>query len=646
MPNRSIVQDKGFAGKILRVDLSKKKISWSPITKDLIMQFLGGRGINLKILYDEVPAGIDPLSSENKIIIGAGPLVGTLAPCSSRFNIATKSALTGILGDTNSGGHWAPELKYSGYDHLIIEGQSDQPVYIFIQDDEVEVRKAGHLWGKNTLETTTAIQSELRNGDLQVLCIGPAGEKLVRYACPVNNLTRAPARGGVGAVMGSKGLKAVVVKGTKGLGVDQPGAFRKLVEVLFQQLKDNPGARQRGIQGTPALVMLANEGGWLSYKNIQYCINDEVAEKLSAESFLKHFVMKSKGCFNCPIHCSHYYGVEEGPYAGTYSQGIEFANILCLGVKTGVDDFPTVLKANLIANQQGFDGTYLGDMIAWAMECFEKGILTEKDTDGIPLRFGNGEALLAMIDKITKREGIGDILASDIVTAASKIGKGSERYAHHIKKMTLMPDIRTGYGFALGHATSNIGAHHLRGAVMAEEAWAARGFSDEMAEKLFGTKEVKNPNNPIAKEKTVRWYEQITSLTDCLGICKFAASPYAGQNLINAEQMADLLSLATGMTFLEKDFEIVTERILALERAFNAREGISRKDDTMPPRMWEPVPEGPRKGFQFDEKCWNQALDAYYEIHGWNQNGIPTKKTLEGLGLGYAGEELEKMKII
>jgi len=635
--------EKGYAGRILRVDLTRGETFVEPLTRELAENYIGGRGINVKFLYDEVKAGIDPLSPENKLIVGTGPLTATLAPSSGRYNLTTKSALTGIFGDSNSGGHWAPELKFAGFDHIIVEGQSPRPVYLWIENGVVEIREAGPLWGRNTREVTAGIQKELGDRSVQVMCIGPAGVNRVRYACPVNNLTRAPGRGGTGAVMGAKNLLGIAIRGTGDIKVARPKEFLETVKAYFDRIKKHAGAQTRAVYGTPFLTRIANETGWISYKNIQQCQNDEIAEKLSAERFLEGWVVKSKACFNCPVHCSHYYLVKEGPYAGVRSEGLEFVGVACFGLKTGVDYFPAILKANLMANQYGMDAGYLGDMISWAMECFEEGILTEKDTDGLKLNFGNYEAMLALIDKISHREGFGDFLAENIIVASEKLGEESKKYAHHIKGLTVIPDLRIGYGYALGHAVSTVGAHHLRGAVMGEEGMV-RGFSDELAEKMFGTKEAKNPFVPTGKGKTVQWYEQGNIIADCGNICKFITTPYANMGLLEISDMALLLGHATGIDFSEEDLKTAAERILALERAFNVREGVGRNADTLPPRMWEPVPDGPLKGFQFKRDEWDQALDEYYKIHDWNKQGVPTRKTLEKLGLSYVTDELERLE--
>jgi aldehyde:ferredoxin oxidoreductase len=632
----------GYAGKMLRVDLSQGGILTQGLSENLIRDFIGGRGIHVKTLYDEVPPNVGPLDPENRMIIGAGPLAGTLAPSAGRCQCTNKSPLTGILGDSNVGGHFGAELKFAGYDHIVISGKSDKPVYLWVNDDEVELRDASHLWGLDTWETTSSIQDELGDRDVQVLTIGQAGENLVKYSALVCNLTRAAGRGMGGAVFGAKGLKAVAVRGTKGIRVADPENFLQTVEQFFKRIHDDPGPQQRSVEGTVSLIEVCNALGWLSHKNMQFSTNDEVARKLCADSFLKYSV-KPKGCFNCPVHCSHFYRVKDGPFEGTQAEGLEFVGVIGLGSKTGVDYYPAVLKANELGNRFGFDVGSVGDVIAWSMECFERGILTEKDTDGLSLEFGNYESMLTLIERIAKREGFGNILADGIIEASKKIGKGSIQFANHIKGLPIMVDVRGAYGFALGHAVSNVGAIHLRGAVVAEEGWPARAIPDERAKEMFGTLEAKNPQSPVAKGAVVQWYERITVAADCVGMCKFVLTPYAGQKLITLEDLAILLSQATGLRFAEKDLEVAAERILALERSFNAREGFSREDDTLPPRMWEPVESGPRKGFRFDRESWDKALDDYYKVHGWNKNGIPSKERLETLNLKYAGEELERL---
>jgi aldehyde:ferredoxin oxidoreductase len=634
----------GYAGKILHVDLTKSRITKMPQDEAVAKQFIGGRGINIKYLYDGVKPGIDPLSPENRLIFGSGPFVGSLVPCAARVNVTTKSALTGILGDTNSGGQWSPELKYAGYDHIIFDGKAKKPVYLWIDDDHVELKDATHLWGADTWETTEMIQNELGDKGIQVACIGSAGENLVRFACVIFTLGRAAGRGGAGAVMGSKNLKAIAVRGTKDVKIADPDAFLKIATKLFKRTEEHPGANLRGIQGTLMHVRMTNETGQLGYRNMQYTTHETIGDTLSAERFLEDWSIKSKACFACPIHCSHYYGIKEGPYEGTFAEGLEYDTVLELGIKTCIDYYPAVLKGNELANRYGMDTDSLGGMIAWAMECFEHGVITEKDTNSLDLRFGNHEALIEIIHKIARREGFGNLLAEGIRPAVSKIGKGSEQWAHHIKGLTLIVELRQGYGFALGHVTSNIGAHHVRGAFMAEHD-IRRLLPEDLTKQKFGSVDARHPYKTEGKGKVVQWYEQATTMADCMEMCKFDVSPYAGLGLTTLDDIAKLFTALTGIPMTEDELKEIVERILALERSFNAREGLSRKDDTLPPRMWEKVIDGPHKGFRFDRRAFDQVLDQYYEVHGWSKDGIPTPSTLEKLNLAYVAKELRKLGI-
>lgn len=633
----------GYAGNLLSVNLSDSRIEKLPLSDSLVKNYIGGRGINVKLLYDETKPGIDPLGPENVLIFGTGPFVGTIVPSSGRWNATTKSATTRVFGDSNSGGHWGPELKFAGYDHLVIKGASEKPVYIWIDDDKVEIKDAGDIWGADTWETTEIIQEKLGDKGIQVLAIGLAGENMVSYACPINNLTRAPGRGGTGAVMGSKKLKAVAVRGGKDITVAQSDKVLGTVKKLFDRIASHPGAKLRSIEGTPMLCMIANEAGGLGWKNMQIQKFDEMAAALSGKRFVENWSIKSKGCFNCPVHCSHYYGVKEGPYKNTFAEGVEWDASYEFGLKAGIDYWPAVLKANELANRYGMDVDGLGGTISWAMECVEKGILDSKDLDGVDLRFGNHEAMISIIHKIAKREGIGDLLARNIRDISSEVGKGSEQFAHEIKGLTVIAELRIGYGWALGHAVANIGCHHLRGAVLSDHD-VNRSFSEDFAVKMFGDKRARIPTDPTGKGKVVQWVEHNTVLNDCVEICKFICSPYAGIGLVSMEDILELMGIITGVAVTEEDVKNISERILALERAFNAREGMSRKEDTLPPRMWEPVPTGPHKGFQFDKAHWESVLDDYYHAHGWDQNGVPTRKTLEGLGLNYVADELEKVR--
>jgi len=635
----------GYAGRILRVDLSEEKVETCGLSKDLLRDYIGGRCINTKILYDEVPPHVDPFDSENRVVVGAGPLAGTIAPSTGRFNVTTKSGITGIFGDSNSGGHWAPELKYAGFDHIVIWGKAEKPLYLWISDGQAELRDASRLWGKDTWETTEAIQKELGDPEIQVLCIGPAGENLVRYACLINNLSRAPGRGGAGAVLGAKKLKAIAVRGTMGLQISDPDTFIQTVQRLFSKIKDHPGAQRRSIYGTPMLTKMTSEKGFLGAKNFQVPQDSILADALCAERFMADYSLKNKACFNCPIHCGHYYTVKEGPFKGTCGEGIEYDAVLDLGVKANIQDFPAILKMNELSNRYGIDYDSLGGIVSWAMECFERGVLTLKETGGLDLSFGNYQSFIQLIHEIAHRRGLGDLLAENMPTVVNQVGKGSEEWACHIKGLSLITELRMGYGYALAHGISNIGAHHLRGTPMAEHD-EKRMLPEEEAERLFGDRYAQLPDRVKGKGAFVRWNELSHTIADAVGICKFATSPYAGKDLTTHEDLAQLLTALTGEAFTPQDLETAGERSVTLERCFNAREGLDRSQDTLPPRMWEPVKEGPLKGFAIQKDVWEALLDEYYHAHGWGEDGLPTRQALEGLGLGRVADELEGLRCL
>jgi len=636
---------KGYAGRILRVDLSEEKLETVPLPRELIINYIGGRCINAKILYDEVPSGIGPLDPQNHVVVGAGPLAGTIAPSTGRFNVTTKSAITGIFGDSNSGGHWAPELKYAGFDHVIISGKAKKPLYLWISDGQAELRDASGLWGKDTWETTEAICKELGDFEIQVLCIGPAGENLVKYACLINNFSRAPGRGGAGAVFGAKKLKAIAVRGTLGLKISDPDAFIQIVKRLFSKIKDHPGAQRRSIYGTPMLTKMTSEKGFLGAKNFQIHQDPFMADALSAERFVADYSLKNKACFNCPIHCGHYYAVTEGPYRGTCGEGVEYDAVLNLGVKANIRYFPAILKMNELSNRYGIDYDSLGGIISWAMECFERGVLTSKETEGLDLSFGNDQSFIQLIHDIANRRGLGNLLAEDMLSIVEQVGRGSQEWACHIKGLSLITELRMGYGYALAHGISNIGAHHLRGTPMAEHD-EKRMLPEEEAERLFGDRYAQLPNKMKGKGAFVRWNELSHTLADAVGMCKFATSPYAGKNLTTLEDLGELLTALTGESFSLHELETAAERTLTLERCFNAREGLNRSHDTLPPRMWDPVKEGPLKGFTIQKEQWERLLDEYYLAHHWGQNGIPTREALESLGLENIANELEKLNLL
>jgi len=633
--NSSTTKFKGYRGKVIVVDLSSQSFIIKPTDQHLIENFLGGRGWAIKYLYDNLKPNIDPLSEDNILVISLGPLTGTLAPSTARYTIASKSPLTGGIGYANSGGHFAPELAYAGYDAIFVHGKSKKPVFLYIEDETIEIRDASHLWGKDTWETDAFLKQELSE-DFQVLCIGQGGENLVKYASIMNNLSRAAARTGVGTVMGSKNLKAIAVKGTGGVEVDNPQKFNDFIDETLKKIYEDPAYPSLSYYGTPFLVDLAYISGGLATRNNQSGIFDQY-ENISAETFDELYRIKSESCFACPIHCGKYSRVETGKYAGTKGGSPEFETIVCFGSKCGIGDLGAIIKANELANRYGLDTISLGDTIAFAMEAFEKGALSLNDTDGIELVWGNDDALIELIRKVAYREGFGNELAEGTKRLSEKISGGSEEYALHIKGMEPPAyDVRTAKAFGLGWATATRGADHLA----ALPNFELLGYEPEKGLEWFGSEKAVDPYSPEGKPRMVVWHENFGAIVDSAEMCKYTCfSAYA----VRPEDMAIFLTYATGWKISSEELLLIGERIYNLERLFNLREGKGKNEDTLPNRFInEPLSEGPAKG-QFVEL--DEMLPKYYELRGWDsETGLPKKSLLKKLGLLESAEKFNLVK--
>ena len=488
----------------------------------------------------------------------------------------------------------------------------------------MEIKDASHLWGKNTWETDAILKQEYSD-KFQILCIGQGGENLVRYAAIINNLSRAAARTGVGAVMGSKNLKAISVRGTGGVEVANPEEFNEFIDETLAKIYDDPAYPSLSYYGTPFLVDLAYISGGLATNNNQSGVFDQY-ENISAETFDELYRIKSESCFACPIHCGKYSRVDSGKYAGTKGGSPEYETIVCFGSKCGIGDLGAILKANELANKYGLDTISLGDTIAFAMEAFEKGILTLDDTDGIELVWGNDDALIELITKVAFREGFGDALAEGTMRLSQKINKGSEDFALHIKGMEPPAyDVRTAKAFGLGWATATRGADHLA----ALPNFELLGYKPEKGIEWFGSAKSVDPYSHEGKPKMVVWHENFGAVVDSAEMCKYTCfSAYA----VKPEDMAIFLTYATGKATNSDELLLIGERIYNLERLFNLREGKSKDEDTLPKRFTdEPLAEGPAKG-QFVEL--EKMLPLYYEFREWDyETGFPKKALLQKLGL-------------
>lgn len=612
---------KGWNKKCLKVDLTRKKVTTETLDKSILHDFLGGRGINVRALYKLTDSNTDPLGPNNPLIFGTGPITGTMVPSNARYNVTARSPLTGILGDSNAGGFWAPELKYAGYDQIIITGKANKPVYLKIFDDEVEIVDAEEIWGKDVWETDNILRRKIGDKRIQIASIGQAGENMVRFAAIINNRARAAARTGMGAVMGSKLLKAVVVRGTKGVGIADRERFDYHIEKMMKHIYSAPSFESRSTYGTTMLTNLYNEMGTLPVRNSQLSYYQD-ADKISGETLLEKHVTRLKACFACPVHCSRYYEIKEGSYAGTRGEGPEFETICAFGSRCDNSNLESILYANNLCNKYGLDTMSTGNIIAFAMECYENRLITRKDTEGLELSWGNHEVLIDLITKIAYREGFGNVLAEGIKRASEAI-PGSKRYALHVKGLELpAQDIRGMKEWGLGFAVASRGADHLRAFPL-----APRNMTEKEAIKLFGTKDVIDRLKYGGKAKLVKWSEEISAVTDCLEICKF---PGMGLGL-TIEDMARIVTAVTGEEFSGEKLLQVGERVVNLERLYNNKMGMDRKDDRLPDRFHEePVPDGNSKGEVFNE---NEMLDEYYQIRGWDEKGFPTEAKLSELGI-------------
>jgi aldehyde:ferredoxin oxidoreductase len=632
----------GYAGSVLWINLTTGKVRKERLNEETVRSFIGMRGFTSKLLWDRVK-GIDAYNPKNLAMFAIGPLAG-VTPTGGRALIASKSPLTGLIGYANFGGHWGPALKFAGYDLVVIEGKAETPVYLWIEDERVEIRDASGLWGKDTRETVKAIQKELGGAEVEVLAIGPAGENLIRFACVMTYDGHSGGRTGMGAVMGSKNLKAVAVRGTKKLTVANEIEYKKILEELLQHLKkDEVSGWVAPKLGTTVLLNIVNETGALGTRNFQSGYFDKAYE-ISGETMRDRFTPPGRGraCFMCPIGCDRYTYIKEGEFAGTWSAGgPEYATLTNQGARLGNSNLPSIIKANELCNRLGLDTYSTGGVLGFVFELYQRGILTEKETDGLELKWGDYKTQLELIKKIAYREGFGDLLAEGVKRIAEKVGEGAERYAIEVKGMEYpSKDARGDKMYGLCCATAGRGADHL----YSLSEFPATVELDKIKE-MFGTEKAVDPHLPDGKGKVVAFFEEGCTFTDLLGICKLVYVTYVasmGELMFRREVLPRLYQAVTGLPLSYKGLIEVAHRVTALERAFNIREaGIGRKDDYLPHRFLnEPMPDGPAKGRVFEA---DQMLDEYYEAKGFEKkSGWPYVETMKKLGLKKVTEELKK----
>jgi aldehyde:ferredoxin oxidoreductase len=660
----------GYAGKELRVNLTKGKIVDRPMDPGECKRFVGGRGLDAKTLFDELAPSVDALSPGNMLCLSTGPITGLLGPTTGRVNIAARSPLTNIYGNSNAGTNWGPELKYAGYDRVVITGRSKKPVYLYIEDGKAELLDASRLWGEGVLKATDRIQESHRGYDTKVSAVGPGAENGALFGSVIFDHWDAAGRCGLGTVMASKKLKAIAVTGNGRLEVPDPERYMEIVRDGWDAIVEDPGFRsgQHSSLGTMICVLWGNTLGWLPTRNFREA-TFEGAEGISGERFRDEIntrpspIPGGRACMSCPNRCKRYGLIKSGPYAGTKG-GIEFEGVAAFGSKCGVDDLEAVFHAFMLSNDYGLDCVSAGNTIAFLMELYEEGIIGKKDTGGLELKFGNAEAMVEMVHRTKDQKGkIGKLAAMGSERAARKIGKGSEKYLTNVKgQETIACDPRAAKGFGFTYAISSRGSDHLRAHPVFE---MIKKMPDPVAKDLFGSAESHHLTKYGGKVKMVVWHEDISAITDSMGSCRFMHASYYCQypvpeteakyggrrsksGIIHSIKYHDWLTAATGIEFSYDDILRIGNRIINLERAINVRYGIRRKDDTLPRRfMKEKIPTGRTKGEVFDKKHLDSMVDQYYRSRGWDlKSGLPVKNKLVEMGLEDVAKELAAKKLV
>ena len=606
----------GWIGKILRVNLTSGKCTLEPLEPTVAKDYIGGRGLGIYYLNKEVDPRCDPFSADNLLIMATGPLTGTGAPTGARYMVMTKSPLTGAITCSNAGGMFPTAFKRSGLDAIIVSGRADAPVYLWIDDGKVELRPAGHLWGKNTHETTDALLAET-DAKARVACIGPAGERRVLFAAIMNDRDRAAGRSGVGAVMGSKNLKAVVVKGRGRIPLADEARFKAFNKEVMDLFREGTRKAPLGltVHGTAGVVVATQNFGVLPTKNWQQGTFDGW-EKIQGEELTRRFLKKNSACFGCPIGCGRKTKVDDPRFAGE-GEGPEYETIYAMGSNCMVDDLAAITKANYICNELGMDTITMGATIACAMELVERGWLSE-DQVGRPLAWGDAEALVELTRMTGLREGFGDLLAEGSYRLADRCGHPE---LAPVSKKQEFPgyEPRGAQAMGLAYATSPIGGSHMRG--------------DPAYFELFGVPESMDPHQWQGKGKATKAYQDLSAIIDSAGLCIFfAVRNLAAKDLgVAPVGILEYLNAATGADYTLEELMRAGERIINAERLFLNRAGFTRKDDSLPSRLTEvPAPTGPAKGMVCHLE---EMLDEYYDARRWNEDGIPKEDVIEELGL-------------
>lgn len=616
---------KVFEGKILRIDLSSSGVLHEPL--DAYRPFVGGRGVNQYILLNELSLNLSPFDPSSRIVIGAGILAGTDAPAACRLSVDSRNALTDGIGSSNCGGFFASEMRFAGVNHIVLTGKCPGLSYLYIEDGEIKLIDANDLKGKLTTETERILKD--RHGDVKVLCIGPAGENLVRSACLIADGARAAARCGLGSVMGSKQLKAIAVKGTGSVEVEHPETFRKIVDGLLKKLSTNEFNQKRMKYGVFCYEPWNIES---PYRNFSGKVPPpENKRRLSPDQFLK-FKKGEKGCFACPIRCWAIHEFEEGDHV-LRSEALQGNDPHNFGAKLDLPDPKEVLKAHALCNDLGLDVDNASGVISWAMECYERGLLTRKDTNGLALQWGDAQIVFRLLRDIAFRRGFGDLLAEGSKIASKRIGRGSEDYCVDVKGQELFECLWLSPSWALGTMVSPRGGTHTRGAAIEGRF---QDIDRETSEKYFGIPSIGKPADYENKERLVFFFERLEAFLDCIGICMFTNS--LRLDMLLPEDYVQLFSAATGQEIDVQELLRIGERTHNVEKAFNVLHTSWDRRDDMPPHRFTTVPLDGK--YRIDLEQWNALLDQYYALHGWDSRGLPTRKTLTRLGLDDIADRL------
>lgn len=631
--------------KIAYINLTTGEIEVKPIPLDVRKKFLGGRGLDAYLLLNHSKKGCDPLGPDNPLIVSGGILTATCASATARTHIMAKSPLTGLLGSANMGGFFAPEMAWAGFHHLVIKGKAETPSYIYIHNGKIEIRDAQNIWGKTTTESQWAIQDDLNDKEVKSLVIGPAGENLVTFACVMTGIKNAGGRTGMGAVMGSKNLKAIACRGTMDINIAHPVDALEYNKRFIDQITSAKVNKTQGILGTPMIWGATNSWGGVRTRNFQYnqCeysddIEPEAIDEICNDTIGPHHMA---GCFGCQVHCRAQYRIPSGPLKGRYDEGPEYTSLGAFGAETDTPRAETVLAGNHLVDQYGMDNLEVGSLISWAMELYEEGIITSKDTDGLDLKFGNDEAVLEMIERICYRKGkVADALAQGGIPASKIFGKKSFDYLIQVKGMSnLHSDERATPGLALNIATASRGSDHLR----SRPAIDLYHLPEKVLHKIYGNpvpykgKLSSEHTEYIGKAWQVFWQENCYMGVDCLGICKYHTL-FLGVTLPNFEDWPKVLYYNTGLEFTPKELWDISERCNMIERLFNLREGLTREDlekgDMLNHRYFdEPCRRGAPDvvGLMIDKKKFIKMIDEFYEHKGLDQKGNPKPETLKRL---------------